>query len=174
MHKTSFNEMRNILTRFDGNKDLNVLDVGSRDINGSYRPLIAATWNYTGIDLQSGPNVDVLMTNPDIIPFPDSQFDVILCGQCLEHVRSPISLLREIYRTLKPKGWILAVAPAKCHLHSFPYDYWRFMPEGMKVILEDAGFKSPQVYAKPDGIIDDAEKFHSHRSVIDCWGIAQK
>lgn len=45
------------------------------------------------------------------IPFPENQFDVILCNHVLEHVRDDIQAMREMYRVLKPGGFVILQIP---------------------------------------------------------------
>ncbi|HYG19555.1 MAG TPA: class I SAM-dependent methyltransferase [Ohtaekwangia sp.] len=45
------------------------------------------------------------------IPFPDNQFDVVLCNHVLEHVRDDIQAMREICRVLKPGGFSIMQVP---------------------------------------------------------------
>jgi 2-polyprenyl-3-methyl-5-hydroxy-6-metoxy-1,4-benzoquinol methylase len=45
------------------------------------------------------------------IPFEDGMFDVILCGEVIEHVVDTDNLLREIHRTLKPSGKLILTTP---------------------------------------------------------------
>lgn len=45
------------------------------------------------------------------IPFPENQFDVILCNHVLEHVRDDIQAMREMYRVLKPGGFAILQIP---------------------------------------------------------------
>ena len=64
-----------------------VLDLGSQDINGSYRPLFAVPpWKYVGVDLAAGPNVDVVLADPyDWREIDPESADVIVAGQTFEH-----------------------------------------------------------------------------------------
>ncbi len=40
-----------------------ILDIGSRDVNGTIRPVVSHLYNaYIGIDWEGGPNVDALVT----------------------------------------------------------------------------------------------------------------
>src|SRR3990170_8757131 len=39
------------------------------------------------------------------LPFPDEFFDVIFCGEVIEHLFSPDTLMDEIVRLLKPGGY---------------------------------------------------------------------
>ena len=45
------------------------------------------------------------------IPFPENQFDVILCNHVLEHVRDDLQAMREIHRVLKPGGFAILQIP---------------------------------------------------------------
>jgi hypothetical protein len=44
------------------NEPLRILDVGSQDVNGSYRQIFSEPrWSYTGLDMTAGPNVDIVV-----------------------------------------------------------------------------------------------------------------
>jgi len=45
------------------------------------------------------------------LPYSDSSFDAIYCGELLEHLYNPDNLLDEIYRILSPKGVCLITTP---------------------------------------------------------------
>ncbi len=48
----------------------------------------------------------------DRFPYPDEQFDVVLCCELLEHVsHNPTAMLCEIHRVLKPQGLLLITTP---------------------------------------------------------------
>lgn len=51
----------------------------------------------------------------NIIPHPDSRFDVVFADNVMEHVVDPTAVLREIRRVLKPGGCFLAKTPNKWH-----------------------------------------------------------
>ena len=66
MHQASLDLMEMMRDRYLARrKKLSVLDVGSFDINGSYRNLFTEdrTWVYTGVDTRKGPNVDYVLTS---------------------------------------------------------------------------------------------------------------
>jgi len=45
------------------------------------------------------------------LPFPDNYFDAIICIAVIEHVYDIFSLVKEMYRVLKPNGYVIAVVP---------------------------------------------------------------
>jgi cyclopropane fatty-acyl-phospholipid synthase-like methyltransferase len=82
-----------------------VLEIGSRNINGSVRPLFAAAASYTGIDLQDGPDVDV---QADGATYDARQaLDTIVCTEVLEHTPVASMLIQRAARQLVPGGWLL-------------------------------------------------------------------
>jgi predicted SAM-dependent methyltransferase len=136
-----------------------VVDIGARDINGTYRPIIEPKWNYLGVDIMSGPNVDVVMLSEFAIPLADQSANAVLCGHTLEHCRKPWLLADEMMRILKPGGWLMVVAPAFYgHVHPHPWDCWRILPDGMKVLF-------------PDEIVDCREIFLTKH---DTWFVGVK
>ncbi len=68
MHKSSILRMQwfvdNYASKITKDK-VRVLDVGSYDVNGSYRHLFdKSKYHYTGLDMEEGPNVDIVLNNP--------------------------------------------------------------------------------------------------------------
>jgi SAM-dependent methyltransferase len=45
------------------------------------------------------------------LPFTDSFFDVVFCGEVIEHLFDPDFFLDEVYRVLKPNGTIILTTP---------------------------------------------------------------
>lgn len=158
MHPSSYNHMRELLARLDRARPLAVLDVGSADINGTYRPLVAPPWTYIGYDRQAGPNVDLAATRANEIPLQDGSVDVVISGQCLEHVEEPWLLALEMGRVLRPGGWAFWTAPWKWALHHHPLDCWRILPDGMAVLMRIAGLVEVKTYT--------IQK--------DCWGVGRR
>ena len=76
------------------------------------------------------------------LPFDDSTFDVILCGELMEHLYNPSHLLREIFRCLKPGGNCIIVIPNLASWHSRLLLLFGYQPYSMSVSPEfhDLGF----------------------------------
>jgi SAM-dependent methyltransferase len=83
-----------------------VLDVGSRDVNGSAR-MFFADGRYTGTDVVAGKGVDVV-ADAAKLPFEDESFDVVLCLETFEHAKEWRQILAELKRCARPGGLIVA------------------------------------------------------------------
>lgn len=84
-------------------KPRRVLDVGSLDINGNNRFLFEGG-TYTGIDVGSGPNVDVVAVAHE---FDAPPFDVVVSTECFEHDMHYAKSIQNIVRLLAPGGLFL-------------------------------------------------------------------
>lgn len=119
-----------------------VLDVGSININGSYRELVESLGaTYTGLDVQSGPNVDIIADDPYRYPFPRESFDAVLCGNALHNMEAFWLVIPEMVRVLKPGGLIAVVAVTwnRPKAGKWPIDAWRFMEDGLRVLFDLTG-----------------------------------
>jgi len=63
--------------------DCRVLEVGSLNINGTVRDFFTGC-DYTGVDVASGPGVDVVALGQDV-DYPDRSFDTVVSAECMEH-----------------------------------------------------------------------------------------
>jgi SAM-dependent methyltransferase len=102
-------------------------------------------WNYYHCDLVDYPNSRgtpgyIRMSGENTIDAPFS-FDLVGCTQVIEHVRRPWLWVAELARVCNLGGLVVIVGPATWCLHRNPYDCWRILPDGMRVLMEDAGLK---------------------------------
>jgi len=79
-----------------------VLDFGSLDVNGSLKDLFTDC-NYTGIDIVSGKNVDVISTAHE---YQGQSADVVTSGEMLEHDEYWKQSLQNMYDKCNPGGLI--------------------------------------------------------------------
>lgn len=118
------------------NKKLDILDIGSQDINGSYKPIFKnKNYNYFGADQSEGKNVDIILDNPyDWKKLKSNSFDVVISGQAFEHIEYFWITMSEVIRVLKNGGICCIIAPSSGFEHKFPLDCWRIFPDGFKAI----------------------------------------
>ena len=138
MHASSYQHMQRLVSTYlDRARPLAAIDIGSYDVNGSYRTLFDAPgWRYTGVDLEAGPGVDVVLSSPYRLPFASRSVDVVISGQAFEHVEYFWMTWLEMVRVLKPGGLIFLIAPSRGPEHRYPQDCWRFYPDGYRALAK--------------------------------------
>lgn len=121
--------------------DTCVLEVGSRNVNGSVRCLFQGVQSYVGIDLFPGPGVDVVLDAHELTTaFSRASFDVVVSTETLEHDSEFWTSLIHMGEVLKPGGHLIVTARGNGFwIHDFPNDYFRFLPESFRPLLRIAG-----------------------------------
>lgn len=116
-----------------------VLDVGSRNINGSVKDSIKQAGvgeplEFVGIDMLPGEGVDVVLNGHDLSKrWPQATFDLVTCCETLEHDVEFWKTIEEMKKVLKPGGYLLVTVPSiNFFIHDFPSDYYRFTSEVFK------------------------------------------
>lgn len=102
-----------------------VLEVGSRDLNGSFRSIIEPLGpaSYLGIDMASGPGVDKVSN----LFAMSGEFDIVVCTEVLEHIEEWRAAVTRLEWLTKDNGYIVVTTRAHgFQRHDFPSDYWRF------------------------------------------------
>jgi len=114
-----------------------VLEVGSRNVNGSPRPAFSTAHEYIGVDVAPGKDVDLVVPDGKLVTlFCESSFDVVVCCEVLEHSENPLRLAADLLAVTKPGGFIVLTSPSNGFPeHRFPRDYWRIMPDAYNYIL---------------------------------------
>jgi len=119
-----------------------VLEVGSKYVNGSVRPIIEKFFQpekYVGIDIEQGKFVDEVLPAEKLIEhFGQQSFDVVISTEVLEHVKDWRMVIHNIKRVLKEGGVVYITTCSKGFpYHSYPYDFWRYEIDDMKNIFSD-------------------------------------
>jgi SAM-dependent methyltransferase len=108
---------------------LDTLEVGSRDYNGSVKPLFIGP--YVGVDMEDGPRVDGIMRADDLL-FADNSFDCVVTTEMLEHDPYFWLSMAEMARVLRPGGFLIVTTRGiGFKYHEYPGDYWRFTDEAI-------------------------------------------
>jgi SAM-dependent methyltransferase len=146
-----------------------ILDLGSYDYNGTYRPLFdRKPWRYTGLDLAAGPNVDVVLHDPyRWREIKSGHADVLVSGQTFEHTEYFWLTIAEIARVLKVGGLACMIAPSAGDEHRYPVDCWRFYPDGLRAMARYAGLEVLEAWTQwEDRPEYDQESNKWHDSVL--------
>lgn len=136
MHPSSMQLMQAFVQKYvpvSRRAGLRVADVGSYDVNGTYRELFSGC-NYVGMDISSGPNVDKVVDEYD---FGEEQFDVVVSGQTMEHVFDLHRWRTALLKILRPGGLLCVIAPHTWGHHRCPVDCWRVFPDGMRWLFQE-------------------------------------
>lgn len=118
-----------------------VLEVGSRDINGTVRKLFPEE-GYVGIDIMAGSGVDIVLDimSPQTVEDLESRnFNTIVATELLEHVKEPWTALDNMYEILMLGGIIVLSWPWDIVIHNEP-DFWRATPAALEYLLQRSGF----------------------------------
>ncbi len=121
--------------------NLNIIEIGSQNVNSSVKKLLDQNCNYTGIDIAPGDNVDIVLKDPYKFPIEDNSIDVVISISTFEHVDFFWLTFLEILRILKKDGIFFLNVPSNGHFHRHENDNWRFYPDS-GLALEKWGQKN--------------------------------
>ena len=92
--------------------------------------------NVITLEIEANSNVDIVGDGHQL-PFHDNVFDAIINEAVLEHVLEPKQIVDEIYRVLKPGGYVCAAVPFLQGFHASPHDYQRYTVPGFNHLFSD-------------------------------------
>lgn len=167
MHASSYKKMQGFRERYLADREqdrLDIYDLGSQDVNGSYRPIFDAPhWRYQGIDMAKGKNVHVVLRTPYAWrEVRSNSADVVVSGQAFEHIEYFWITMLEIARVLRPGGLCCIIAPSSGPEHRYPVDCWRFYPDGMRALAAFSRMEMVEVSTQWDdqGYNDGSDWWH--------------
>ena len=119
-----------------------ILDIGSKRVkrnHNTYRRLFPPPFSYLGMDIEPGLNVDIVGYEN----IPNFPFDIVISGQVMEHIKYPWEWLKKLKKYFK--YYICIIAPNTCVEHGYPFDTFRYFPDGMRALFEWAGIKEVEI-----------------------------
>lgn len=132
-------------------KGKRVIEVGSREVNGSLRYMIEMLEpsEYVGIDFEPGKGVDVVCRAEELVErFGKESFDIVVSSNLLEHVRDWRAVVSNMKNICRPSGFIVIETPSRWPFHGYPYDFWRYHEEDMRNIFQDC--EIVEIYEETD------------------------
>lgn len=102
-----------------GDAPVGIVDVGcERGITKAFCPERPRT-RWIGLDMDTGSDELALAGYDEVhscnfdhrLPLPDGSADIVVCLHVVEHLENPEATLRDMSRTLKPNGLLVAAAP---------------------------------------------------------------
>lgn len=141
-------EARRFISHFKTASPISVIEIGSRNVNGTIRDLFPnASW--IGLDRSPGPCVDVVIDAEQYSPA--ERVDVVICCEVLEHANNWRAVIQRASSWLKPDGiFIMTCAGSGRKPHSAvdggalrPDEYYRNLPfDEISAAMGAAGFES--------------------------------
>lgn len=155
MHPEAWRFLNRVLPDFN-RAGISVLEIGSRDINGTTRPLLPDT-KYHGIDIVDGPGVDEVA---DAATFSSPHpFDLIVSTEVFEHAPLWQLILQTAHENLVHGGHLVTTCASTGRPpHAadgsgppHPGEYYHNVPEGeMEAALEAIGFIVEEITFNPN------------------------
>lgn len=106
-----------------------VLEVGSLDVNGSVRPILAAHHprSYLGVDVVDGPGVDLVLDAKQLAEtFGPDSFDIVVCCETMEHVDDWQAVMVNLVEVLRPGGALIITTRSVGFAYHHPPDTFRY------------------------------------------------
>ena len=133
-----------------------VVEVGSRDVNGSVRPIFAFCDRYIGVDIAAGPAVDVVA---DFLAWDFSGADCVVCAEVLEHAPEWDEMVRHMADVVNVAGSVILTAACDPRAPHSAVDggglragehYENVDPERLAAVLDEL-FNDVTIDVTPDG-----------------------
>jgi SAM-dependent methyltransferase len=114
-----------------------IVEFGSLQVEpdqpGDLRPLFGSR-RFVGTDMRPGLGVD-RVEDLRSLTFADGEVGTVLCLDTLEHCEDPLTACRELQRVTADGGICVISSVMWFPIHGYPQDYWRFTPEGFRLLL---------------------------------------
>lgn len=134
------------------------IDIDEASLARARRDLAAAA-------LPDGVKVEFVSGGAEQMPLPDRTFDTIVAFDCLEHVMSPGSILKDWFRVLKPGGralieWFPYKGPWGPHMQSLIPIPWSHVLFGEKALFQTCEriYDLPEFIPRHWDLDDDGQK----------------
>lgn len=128
---------RSFIERVNAMPSPSVLEIGARARSGNiYTNGFSKDVRYRGMDIISGPNVDVVGDVHQLSKVVDAaSCDAVFSISVFEHLAMPWQAALEINKVLKPGGLVFVSTHPVWPLHDRPWDFYRYSTDGFRAIF---------------------------------------
>jgi len=119
------------------------------------------------------------MSSENSIEVQSNFFDAIWSSSVIEHVKEPWLWMKELARVTKPGGFVAVIGPFTWRQHrvrsgNIKRDAWRILPDGLKILFEQAGLVTEKAELLSLAIGNKQEWRKNRGQPIDVLGIGRK
>lgn len=142
MHPNSMKLMRYFKDKYLRDQPYTVLDIGSKRVkrnHQTYSRIFRRPYSYTGMDIVPGRNVDIVGYENIV-----GVYDIVISGQVMEHVKRPWDWLQNLTQYFTK--YICLIVPNTLREHKYPFDTYRYFPDGMRDLFEYAGIIELEIF----------------------------
>lgn len=136
MHESAYEHGRQFFDLYWNPRFIDVVELGSQDVNGTLRNHAPKSAVYLGLDMIDAKGVDIVATPGKPLPLPDASSDVIVTSSAFEHDACFWETFLDLLRVLRPGGLLYINAPSNNAFHRYPVDCWRFYPDAGVGLVE--------------------------------------
>lgn len=111
-------------------------DQNARYVSLAQRPFDHIDPEYIILNLDKG--------DPFIEDLPyayQNAFGTAVCLNVIEHVQNPFRVFAALYQIMKPNSLLIIETVFSFPYHPSPNDYWRYSPDCLRYLSEQAGFR---------------------------------
>ena len=149
MHTSVHDFGNEIVAEYDLGR-VSVIEIGSRNINGTARSWFSSEADYLGLDMIDGPGVDRVTVWPDK-QLTAKPWDVAVYVETAEHDPHFWAVAEQLHRVVRKGGrLIMTTRGIDFPYHEYPSDLWRFTEEGVNVLLSQTGWKDIHTRSDPE------------------------
>ena len=166
MHNSAFDSFikfkKVYLDKIQLKQKIKIIEVGSLSINSNIKPTLDKNkFEYIGLDIEKGPNVDIVLEDPYKFPLNNESVDAVVSISTFEHTDFFWLSYLEILRILKPSGLFFLNVPSNSNFHRHPVDSWRFYPDSSSSLIKWG--------KKNDYNCECLEHYTNYETVRDIW-----
>lgn len=139
-----YNLFNTFLDKVKGMDSGNILEIGSRNRSNLVRKgLIPSHLNYTGMDISSGDNVDIVGDAHKLSTlFPADHFNAVFSVAVFEHLLMPWLVAAEMNTIMKMGAIAFIHSHHAFTLHEEPWDFWRYTDRAWQALFNSySGFE---------------------------------